>query len=185
TTPERDEILEYLREHGPATPFHLSEKTRWKGISLDKHLQRLHYQQHITIAGFTPTDVLHLLNKISIGKRVASVTASTILAERLGTTVEELGEKIVRLTEQKIEKIIMEYLGQTIWGEGMVGAVLDNRQNELFDLDIALKIPMIGIGAAAAHFLPGVAQHLKAKLHLPKHFEVGNGVGAALLARIE
>jgi len=163
----------------------LAEKTRWKGITLEKHLQRLHYQQRITIAGFTPTDVLHVLNKISIGNRAVSVTASTILAQLLGTSEEELGHGIVGLTEQKIEKIILEYLGQTIWGEEMVGAVLDNRQNELFDFDIALKIPMVGIGAAAAHFLPGVAENLKAKLHLPEHFEVGNGVGAALLARIE
>jgi len=181
----KNEILDYLRENGSATPLRLAEKTRWNGITLEKQLERLHYQQYITMVGFTPTDVLHVLNKINIGDRTVSVKGAAILADALNLDIENLCKRVVQLTEEKIEKIILEYLGRTIWGEEMVGSVLDTRDNELFNLSIGLKMPIIGIGAAAAYFLPGVARRLSAELRLPEHYEVGNGVGAALLARGE
>lgn len=55
-------------------------------------------------------------------------------------------------------------------------------QKSLLRIQVALDVPLIGIGAASRYLLPRVAARLKTRaLFLPRH-EVGNAVGAALLA---
>ena len=48
-------------------------------------------------------------------------------------------------------------------------------------MHFSLKLPLIGIGAAARSFLPGVAKRLNTSVTFPEHCEVGNAVGAALI----
>jgi len=58
---------------------------------------------------------------------------------------------------------------------------LNRRDNELFSFNFSVKIPIIGIGAAAEFFLPGVARRLQTTVSFPEHYEVGNAIGAALI----
>ena len=44
-----------------------------------------------------------------------------------------------------------------------------------------MKIPLIGIGAAAQYFLPSVAERLGTTVDFPEYCEVGNGIGAVVI----
>ena len=58
---------------------------------------------------------------------------------------------------------------------------LNRRDNELFSVHFSLKLPIIGIGAAARCFLPAVAARLGTTVVFPEYCEVGNAIGAALI----
>ena len=46
--------------------------------------------------------------------------------------------------------------------------------------EIRLEVPIVGIGAPAAYFLPRVAEALHTELILPEHYEVANAVGTVV-----
>ncbi len=177
----RDEILSWLADNGPATPGTLAEQTRLSGIILEKRLERLAYLQQITVAGFTPTDALHVLDRLDIGNRNQAVAGAKRLAAVLAMEPDPLCRRVISMTEERIETIIIDYLGRVIWDDNQAVPFLSRRDNELFRMDFSLKLPIIGIGAAARSFLPEVARRLQTSLTLPDHYEVGNAIGAALI----
>ncbi|MCI5141545.1 MAG: hydantoinase/oxoprolinase family protein, partial [Candidatus Electrothrix sp. ATG1] len=91
--------------------------------------------------------------------------------------------QVVGEAEKTIEGIILDYLGRKVWQGAEAAPFLSSMDNELFSLRVAVKVPIIGIGAAARCFLPAVAERLHTTVHFPDHYEVGNAVGAALIDR--
>ncbi len=178
-----DPILRHLDEHGPATPSSLATHTGIGGVPLEKRLERLCFLQQVVLAGFTPTDALHGLGILAIGNGEASRAGATVLAEQMGLSVEAFCQRVVAETENAIETIILSYLGRTIWQGDQSTPFLNRRDNELFSVHFSLKLPIIGIGAAARCFLPGVAQRLGTTVTFPEYCEVGNAIGAALIGR--
>ncbi|MBM9538183.1 hydantoinase/oxoprolinase N-terminal domain-containing protein [Desulfobulbus alkaliphilus] len=174
-----DQVLAYLDRQGPATPRQLAQQTGLSLIYLEKKLERLAFLQQIVVAGFTPTDALHGLGILTIGDGRASCTAASILAQQAGLTAERFCRHVVTETEKAIEGILLTYLCRTIWAGDQAVPLLDRRDNELFSMHFSLKLPLIGIGAAARCFLPGVAQRLGTTVSFPRYCEVGNAVGAA------
>ena len=73
------------------------------------------------------------------------------------------------------------YLGRAVWQGDKSVPFLNRRDNDLFSVRFQLKLPLIGIGAAARSFLPGVARRLGTTVSFPEHCEVGNAIGAALI----
>ena len=49
----------------------------------------------------------------------------------------------------------------------------------LMDVSLALRRPLVAVGAPAASYFPSVARRLSAELRVPEHAEVANAVGAA------
>lgn len=47
---------------------------------------------------------------------------------------------------------------------------------------MSVGVPIVGIGAAARHILPAVAASLGTKAIFPPDLEVGNALGAILIA---
>ena len=88
---------------------------------------------------------------------------------------------MVTETEAAIETIVLTYLGRAVWQDVQSAPFLNRRDNELFSLHFRLKLPIIGIGAAARCFLPGVASRLGTTVSFPEYCEVGNAIGAALI----
>ena len=174
-------ILTTLSQHGPMPPGRLSQLTGIGGIVLEKQLERLAYLQCVVLAGFTPTDALHALGQLSIGNSSASSAGAAVLAKATGRSVEDVCRAVVSETEGAIETIILSYLGRAVWPGGLAVPFLSRRDNDYFSTRFALKIPLIGIGAAARCFLPGVADRLGTSVMFPEHCEVGNAVGAALI----
>ncbi len=177
-----DEILHALAEHGPLAPGQIAKLTGIGGVTLEKRLERLAFHQQITLIGFTPTDALHALGQLDIGDGRASLAGATVLAGNLGLTVEAFCRRVVIATETAIEDILLSYLARTVWQGDQAAPLLEHRNNEFFTMHFTLKLPLIGIGAAARCFLPGVAERLRTSVTFPLHCEVGNAVGAALIA---
>lgn len=178
---QNDPILRYLAQHGPTPPSILAAQTGVGGIILEKRLERLMYLQQVVLAGFTPTDALHALGLLQIGNAEASRSGASVLAGQVGLTAEALCQRVIAETESAIEAIVLTYLGQSIWQNNQGAPFLNRRDNDLFSVHFTLKLPIIGIGAAARSFLPGVAQRLGTTVSFPEHCEVGNAIGAALI----
>ncbi len=176
-----DDILRALDQHGPTPPSKLARQTGLSGITLEKRLERLAFLQQIVLAGFTPTDALHGLGILEIGNVEASLSGAKALAGQMDLTVETFCQRVVAETEAAIETIILSYLGRTIWQGDQAVPFLSQRDNALFSVQFSLKLPLIGIGAAARCFLPGVAQRLGTTVSFPEYCEVGNAIGAALI----
>lgn len=180
-----DPILCYLHEHGPSVPSRIAAHTGIGGIVLEKRLERLMFLQQLVLVGFTPTDALHVLGQLDFGNALASRSGATVLAGEFGCTVEAFCQQVVAETETAIETILLTYLGRTVWGGDQATPFLNRRDNELFSLAFNLKLPLVGIGAAARCFLPGVAKRLGTTVSFPPYCEVGNAVGAALIGQDE
>ena len=176
-----DDILRVLDQHGPMPPGKLARQTGLSGITLEKRLERLAFLQQIVLTGFTPTDALHGLGILAIGNADSSRAGAKALAAQMDLSMEIFCQRVVAETEAAIETIILNYLGRTVLPGDQAVPFLSQRDNELFSLHFSLKLPLIGIGAAARCFLPGVAQRLGTTVTFPEHYEVGNAIGAALI----
>lgn len=181
----QDVLLSFLATHGSATPRTLADQTGIRGILLEKRLERLLFLQHITVAGFTPTDALHALGLLQIGNAGVSRQAARLLGGTVGTDTTDFCRRVIEKTETAIEKAILTYLARSIWVEGNSAHFLNRLDNDLFSVRFELKLPIIAIGAAARCFLPNVAARLGTTATFPKHYEVGNAIGAALIGSAE
>jgi N-methylhydantoinase A/oxoprolinase/acetone carboxylase beta subunit len=178
---EADPILRFLAQRGPTPPSIIAAQTGVGGVILEKRLERLMFLQQIVLVGFTPTDALHALGLLEIGDSSASRNGAAALAGEMGLEADEFCRRVVAETEAAIETIVLAYLGRSIWPGQQSAPFLNRRDNELFSVHFSLKLPIIGIGAAARCFLPGVAKRLGTTVAFPEYCEVGNAIGAALI----
>lgn len=178
-----DPILSFLAENGPSSPSLIDRRTGIGGIVLEKRLERLMFLQQLILVGFTPTDALHALGRLDIGNAAASLSAAKVLADGLGISVDQFCQQVVSVTESAIETIVLTYLGRAVWQGDQSVPFLNRRDNDLFAVKFQLKLPLIGIGAAARSFLPGVAKRLGTTVSFPEYCEVGNAIGAALIGQ--
>jgi len=176
-----DAILRHLAQHGPSAPSTIAAQTGISGILLEKRLERLMFLQQVVLAGFTPTDALHALGILQIGNEQASQSGAAVLAGQMGLSAEGLCQRVIAETEAAIETIVLTYLARSVWQNGQGAPFLNRRDNDLFSVHFTLKLPLIGIGAAARCFLPAVAKRLGTTVSFPDHCEVGNAIGAALI----
>nr|WP_321465916.1 hydantoinase/oxoprolinase family protein [uncultured Desulfobulbus sp.] len=178
-----DSILRFLAANGPSSPSRIDQQTGIGGIILEKRLERLMYLQRLVLVGFTPTDALHALGRLDIGDRSVSLAAARLLASEFGMEVEDFCRQAVKVTEDAIETILLTYLGRAVWEGDQSVPFLNRRDNDLFAVRFQLKLPLIGIGAAARSFLPAVAERLGTTVSFPEYCEVGNALGAALIGQ--
>lgn len=140
-------------------------------------------------AGLTPTDLLHVTGEYApwdvasaqiAGKFVAQLAGQS-LGELTGQVKEQMAERIVaeivaHITRQDVGRALSQgsapNLGTWLFEESM------HPRDRYLASDIRLNLPIVGLGAPAAIFLPRVAELLGTELLLPPHFEVANAVGA-------
>ncbi len=178
-----DPILNLLAQNGPATSTAIQQSTGFSGVPLEKHLEQLTRKQLILEIGFTPTDALHVLGKISIGDKTQAEAGATILAALAKMEITSFCHKIIAMTEERIENLLIDYIIHHYWGKSLTNFINTRNDHPALGVQFSLKIPLIGIGAAAKYFLPNVASKLGTDINFPEHCEVGNGIGAALLGR--
>jgi len=166
---------------GPSTAASIQKRTGFSGIPLNKRLEQLSRNQTIIETGFTPTDALHVLGKITIGDKSEAEDGAKILATLFGMETKEFCEKIISMTEDRIENLLIDYIIHRYWGKSLTSFISTRNDHPVLGVQFSLKIPLIGIGAAARYFLPRVAERLGTTVNFPEYCEVGNGVGAALL----
>lgn len=179
--------IDLLRE-GPLSLPVLLER-----LGLIHHLQFdggfLDEQGIIGRAGLTPTDLLHLNGAYAPWSRQAAEKAATLYGRLCDCSIASLTEQVMTLMAERIVQEVVSFLsGQTLQrtpayvGADDLGAWLFEEnlygRHPYLRSHISLKMPIVGIGAPAAIFLPRVAQMLDAQLFLPPHYEVANAVGA-------
>lgn len=181
--PENNIILTTLKETGPCTREQLKKITGLSGVPLEKQLENLSRLQLIEETGFTPTDALHVLGKISIGDGSRSILGAEILGLYIDLKPEAFAECVIEKTVEKIETSLLQYITEHYWQNSLSSFISTHKNHPVLGVQFSLKIPLIGIGAAAPFFLPQVAKRLKTSVTFPENYEVGNALGAALLAQ--
>ncbi len=176
-----DTLTAFLIRRGQATPADIRRETGMAGVSLDRDLEQMTRMQRIYECGFTPTDALHVLGRISLGNREQALIGARVLGRAVNMEAEAFAERVIRLTEEQIENLLIDYVIQHYWGNSLANFISTRNDHPVLGVDFSLKIPLIGIGAAARHFLPRVASRLSTTVTFPEHCEVGNAIGAALI----
>jgi hypothetical protein len=99
--------------------------------------------------------------------------------------VELAMEKIINELCYTCLQSLVSYEGRDVWLKDeptvmyMIGKALSPAAGRKFDCSYKLNMPIIGIGAPIAAWLPKVAEKLHTELIIPRHAEVANAVGAA------
>lgn len=178
-----EELVNFLKETGPATPDQICQSTKYSGITLEKQLERLENRQNIIVCGFTPTDALHVLDKIDIGNKHNAIEAAEKLGNICNMTAEQFAETVIAKTQEQIENLAIDYIVNQYWGNSLTKFISSRNEHPVLGVNFSLKIPLIGIGAAARILLPEIATKLGTTIIFPENCEVGNAVGAAQIAR--
>lgn len=177
------ELTDLLGEVGQLTPATIRERTGLGGIPLDIQLEHLTRKQQIFECGFSPTDALHVLGQIDIGNKEPAVAGAQILGKAMNMSGEDFSRLVISSTEEIIENLIIDYVVQRYWKKSLTSFISSRRNHPVLGVDFFIKLPLIGVGAAAKHFLPRVAKNLQTKVSFPLHCEVGNAIGAAIVCR--
>lgn len=163
-------------------------------------LRRLVDRGLATLAGFTPTDALHVLGRHGGWSRDAARLGAAILAtEERNVTArkgkespEGLCERVYELVIRQSARVVLESaLAQDPgvephngrWGPLgiLIDRVVEGRPvSRLLDAQPRLANPLVAIGAPAGAFYPEVARRLGARLVVPEHAAVCNAVGAVV-----
>jgi N-methylhydantoinase A/oxoprolinase/acetone carboxylase beta subunit len=178
-----DKLTTFLRTQGRATPEQIRRATGLSGVTLGRDLEQLERLQQTWECGFTPTDALHVLHRIDLGNRARALAGAAVLAREIGTTAEAFCEMVIRRTEEQIENLVIDHLVRHYWGNSLTSFIAGRNDHPVLGVDFSLKIPLIGIGAAARYFLPAIASRLATTVLFPQYCEVGNAVGAALICK--
>lgn len=180
-------LLEALRG-GPLPVKRLAEAMKTHPDLLP--LERLENIGVIGRSGLTPTDLLHAKGALKTGNAAAAQLGLKIMACQLKIAADDLAETLEKifieeLTKHILNKVIASCLNTPMEGncpicKGMIDQALGNRAMRLLDTKLALKIPLVGVGAPAGIYMPAAARHLGAKLVVPEHAEVANAVGTVV-----
>src|SRR5579871_884130 len=179
-----------------AVPRRLAEIARTaQGVEA---LRRLVDRGLATLAGFTPSDALHVLGRQHDWSVEAARLGAVILAseERNASgrleaeTPEAFSERTYQLVLRAATRVTLESAlahdpgvepQHGRWGalEPLIDSVTTGRSfSQLVDTRLRLATPLIAIGAPAGAYYPEVARRLGAQLLVPEHAAVCNAVGA-------
>jgi len=161
-------------------------------------LRRLVDRGHATLAGFTPSDAMHVLGKQTgwnaeaarLGAAILTTEERNASARRERDTPEGFCERTYQHVVREAARVILETAFahdpgiESKGGRwGPLGTLLEDtiagrRFSRLLDAQIRLATPLVAIGAPVGAYYPEVAQRLGAQLVIPEHAAVCNAVGA-------
>jgi len=196
--PDLDRLELRVWEAMATTPRRLDQVARTTQGA--EALRRLVDRGLATLAGFTPSDALHVLGRQGGWSRDAARLGAAILAtEERNVTArkgkdspESMAERIHELVIRQAVRVVLESaLAQDPGVEphngrwGPLGILIDRvvegrPASRLLDAQPRLVHPLVAIGAPAAAFYPEVARRLGARLLVPEHAAVCNAVGAVV-----
>ncbi|HET9329700.1 MAG TPA: hydantoinase/oxoprolinase family protein, partial [Steroidobacteraceae bacterium] len=160
-------------------------------------LRRLVDRGLATVAGFTPSDALHVLGRqhgwcvesARLGAALLALEERNASARREADTPQGLSERThEHVLRQAVRAVLETALARDPGVEpGPSGAfaqlmseVAAGRSfSQLLDVRVGLARPLVAIGAPAAAYYGEVARRLGAVLNVPAHAQVCNAIGAA------
>ena len=147
-------------------------------LTLINHLADLIKDDLVWETGFTPTDALHVLGELDLGNKEAAMAGAQCLGSAMNLSAEEFSKLVLARIGKEIENGILDHLLTIETGKTLSGFYPEFRNSPVLDISLKLKLPLVGIGAAAQYLLPQVATKLGTTITFPDHFEVGNALGA-------
>ncbi len=174
-------LWDWLILHGPSPWGIMRRQLDLPEARLAAALAWLEAHGLAVVTGLTPTDCLHALGHLDLWDQGVAQAGLKSAAQATGTSPEDLGQRILETTHQRITAGVLHALGMRQGGSHLAAA-LTQGAGPYLQITARLRLPIIGMGAAAAHFLPPVAAALGTELFLAKHYASGNAIGAALLA---
>jgi N-methylhydantoinase A/oxoprolinase/acetone carboxylase beta subunit len=134
----------------------------------------------------TPTDVLHVMGRIDLWSSHAAKRLVQLYADLLGVSGEAFCAQVLDLIG---ESLTAETLLRALPGGGHEEGLTPMVRDALFGrtgaggvarLRAELGVPVVGIGAPAASYLPALSDLMDVQVLIPEHAEVANAVGAAI-----
>ncbi|MBT3315199.1 MAG: hydantoinase/oxoprolinase family protein [Anaerolineae bacterium] len=179
------ELLKILREGPKPVPELVKELglLHKNQLGVDELLR----QEIIGVAGFTPTDLLHIDGRHSPWNTQAAIYGLDILSNYLSWDKAGITEFVWSHTTEIIIRAILVFLNETkyqpkeLLSNNFAHWFFNNSINPAhpqLETSIRLRQPIIGIGAPAEIFLKDVADKLNTDLILPEHYQAANAVGA-------
>ncbi|MEG6506022.1 hydantoinase/oxoprolinase N-terminal domain-containing protein [Nitratidesulfovibrio sp. 1201_IL3209] len=196
-------VLDHLQAHGPTPAGDLLRALRLPESTLERAVDRLVRQRAVQVAGFTPTDALHVLGLLDLsglsdlsdladlptgaGNTAAALAGARALAALLPpgarpNTPQDAARAVLAAASRRIEDAVVQHVARREVGGNFAAYLAQRHRHALLRVNVSLGVPMVGIGAASRHLLPAVAQALSTTVTFPGRYDVGNALGAALLA---
>jgi len=157
---------------------------------LPQSIYHLAGQRLIALAGFTPTDALHVLGRLDLWSAEAAELAAEVIAAKLGLKPKEVAERVV---EEVVTGAARELATKALMDEGLtpdwereptaarlLAKGLGRAPGQGLSVSLTLAHPVAAIGAPVAVYGPPAAELLKTELVLPHRAEVANAVGAVV-----
>jgi len=156
-------------------------------------LDRLVARGLVHIAGFTPSDAMHVLGRQNNWNSEAARMGAALMARRkngsgnqVASSIEQLADLTVhRLTRQSCEIILSACLADE--GESAIdpenSRTVDRAlsgDNGIVRFSLTLDRPLVGLGASANCYYPAIARMLSAQSVIPEHADVANAIGAVV-----
>jgi N-methylhydantoinase A/oxoprolinase/acetone carboxylase beta subunit len=187
-SPDHQEVLDLL-EDGPRPLTALVEEIHYGSLAL-RRLEELESRRLVLRSGFTPTDALHVLGIFRRWDDEAARLGAQMLAARLGISVEALCQRVTsgvsdRVTTALVSKVLSDEVALPDWeGEPAAAAMLERALGNCATSDLscqlALRQPVVAVGAPVSAYMPRVADQLSTELVIPEHAGVANAVGAVV-----
>ncbi|MBN1178992.1 MAG: hydantoinase/oxoprolinase family protein, partial [Anaerolineae bacterium] len=182
---ERDLLDELVA--GPRSMVALGNALRYSSMA-ERRVDRLEAQRLVLRSSFTPTDALHVLGRLSIWDAEAAHLGAQILSARMGLSPKAFCERVVRevsnlVSTALVSKTLSDEAGLPHWEQEPTAAALLERalggvNGSDLECRLALRHPVVAVGAPVEAYLPRVSQQLDTELIVPAHAEVANAVGA-------
>ncbi|MFN8020200.1 MAG: hydantoinase/oxoprolinase family protein [Acidimicrobiales bacterium] len=175
----------------PSTPI-VTASTVMGGASQRRVVERLVRRGVLQLAGFTPTDAHHVLDRQHTGDRAAAVKAAQLFARRRDRLGRAIADDAVTIAEATIRTLVRRsaeaVLAAAFDHDGLpadtvqsrtVQAALDGHHG-VTRIDVGLATPLIGLGASAGVLYPAVAELAGTTSVVPHDADVANAIGAVV-----
>ncbi len=194
--PREKAVLLALRS-GPQNILGLSRALAYPFLSCIP-MKRLEEFGYVMRCGLTPTDLLHAEGGFRLWDLRSAEEALASFAARLGVGVDICG-KMLRdaITEKLATAVVYEAIADsgrprkegelaiTGFGERFWEGAASGKRDGSLSYSIKLGLPLLGVGAPMAAFLPDLARRLGTTSISPKHAETAGAVGTVISAVTE
>jgi len=181
-------LLDRLAQ-GPVSESRLEEEFNPAGL-FDSRIESLISQGRVWRSAFTPTDALHVLDRMAVWSVEAARLGARVLADRVGQSPEEFCQQVVeavssRAAAELVTKVLEDEGLKPDWaGQPLAAWLLERSLNggsgSGLDCRLSVNRPLVAIGAPVRAYLPRAAERLQTSLIVPEHAEVASAVGAVV-----
>ena len=180
-------VIEKLKK-----PKQLSELMDEFQVVHPEHLKmhELIHQGYIECSTLNSTDLLHATSAMELWDSESANNATLCISRLHNLKKKELVEKVFDIMQDRLVEEILLYMANREtkkhnmpgridgeWGKWLLNEILYHN-SDLLTLELTSKIPVIGTGAPAKHFMKEVTRLINTRLYLPYFSEVANAIGA-------